>query len=150
MWIMKGVNRDEVTGLNRFGRVHRVHDLLEDVAEPDFVGAARRRRKAHDHRVVAAPTDCGNDRAIRRCGRVMRFVDDEDPDPAAEAPHEFFEPFAGEALDGRNDDVAIFRRAFCGFLDPDFEVRVEEIHFLDGLLDQLVAVRDHEHYVILA
>ena len=140
-------HRHEVAGVDPLARVHRVDDLLEDVDEPDAVAAVGRRGEAEDHRLGPLREDRVDDRAVGRRGGVVRFVDDEQRDAALEAGDEVLEPFLGEGLHRRDDDVALFGRAALGLLDADHRLGVLDAELVDELLDQLVAVRDDDRDV---
>ena len=138
------LHRDEVARIDPLAGVHRVDDLLEDVDQPDAVAAVGRGGEAEDHRFGPLRQHRVDDRAVRRRGRVVRLVDDEQRDAALEAGDELFEPLLGQRLNGRDDDVALVGGAALGLLDADHGLGVLDAELVDELLDQLVAVRDDD------
>ena len=75
---------------------------------------------------------------------MVRLIDDEQRNAPVKALHERFEPFLRKRLHGRNDDVRIVRCFAFGLLDADLQTGILDGHFLDGLLDQLIAMRNDE------
>ena len=63
---------------------------------------------------------------------------------------EFCQPLVAQRLHRRDDDVGVVVGAPFGFLDADLRGRVLDVHLVDDLLDEFVAVRDDERDVAFA
>jgi hypothetical protein len=80
------------------------------------------------------------DRAVRRRGRVVALVNDDQ----ANVVHALAPGGAPKGLHGRHDHVTV--DLVAGALhDPDAQVRRDRLKLLRGLIHELVAVREHEH-----
>jgi hypothetical protein len=171
-------DRREVAAVDVPAQVAVEDDLAVGPLQADGVAPVRRRRHAHQQpvRPVRRPpaaypcTRLGRKRALGDDARVqlvrrhqpevpqdalvgrgrrpVRLVDDDDAEVVHVEPREAVPGAGRERLDGRDDDVVHRRVAARGHLDADAQVRVVLADLGDGLVDQAVAVREHEHLLL--
>jgi hypothetical protein len=87
--------------------------------------------------------------AVARRGRVMRLVDDHQAEGVV--TDQFLEPAELrrlQRLDARDDDVAVLVAVAIALLDRDHDAGVGLADFVGGLVEELLAVRDHQHLAL--
>jgi hypothetical protein len=139
--------RHEVTALDQIPDADGVGDCIEGAVEANFVGAFGRSRDADVDGFAIARDLAGlvNRRVARGYG-VVRLVR-HDERGAAETGQEIGNTAVVEGLH-RGDADAVHRRgAAVAFLDADHLGRVYALIFVDGLLDELVAMRENQDLV---
>ena len=138
---LDGPQVDEIPGLHHLHQAALVHDPVKDLLEGLAIAPRGRRGHPHHERPVGLPgATMGEDATIGRGGGMVRFVNDDgakirdqagEPGPATQGLH------TGHHDRGR---VLIPRRLH----HAQGQRRIDEVQFVEGLLDQLVAVRQDQ------
>ena len=90
------------------------------------------------------------DGAVTLGDGVVRLVDDDEIEVLRVERGEALVPGAADGRYGGDHHLTIRRGAFPRLLDLDGQVRIRVVEFLQGLLQQLLAVGEHEQPLLHA
>ena len=138
---LDGPQVDQIPGLHHLHQAALVDDPVKDLLEGLAIAPRGGRGHAHHQRPVRLPgTTMGEDPTVRGRGGMVRFVNDD----GAKIGDQAGEPSAAtQGLDTGHHDrggQVIPRRLH----DAQGERRINEVQFVEGLLDQLVTVRQDQ------